>query len=162
MNTSFHCCVISVRFSHTHSEYSNMEEHSHAKRCLTRENITRLEESVLCITVIHVLCVLHGTASNDTKSSEMVLYYKCSTPIHDALNVVGVDCACVEIFTTMFIMPVSFLLCNSLFQVKFSFHDFHEKMLDVDSRFDSIWVYVRARGSPRFLSRLCILVWKSF
>lgn len=121
-----HCCVISVRFSHTHSEYSNMEEHSHAKHCLTRENITRLEESVLCITVIHVLCVLHGTASNDTKSSEMVLYYKCSTPIHDALNVVGVDCACVEIFTTMFIMPVSFLLCNSLFQVKFSFHDFLE------------------------------------
>lgn len=56
----------------------------------------------------------------------MVLYYKCSTPIHDALNVVGVDCACVEIFTTMFIMPVSFLLCNSLFQVKFSFHDFLE------------------------------------
>lgn len=126
MNTSFHCCVISVRFSHTHSEYSNMEEHSHAKHCLTRENITRLEESVLCITVIHVLCVLHGTASNDTKSSEMVLYYKCSTPIHDALNVVGVNCACVEIFTTMFIMPVSFLLCNSLFQVKFSFHDFLE------------------------------------
>lgn len=99
--SNIHCCVISVRFSHTHSEYSNMEEHSHAKHCLTRENITRLEESVLCITVIHVLCVLHGTASNDTKSSEMVLYYKCSTPIHDALNVVGVDCACVEIFTTM-------------------------------------------------------------
>lgn len=75
------------------------------------------------------ICV--GKALNDTKSSQVVLYYECSTTVHDTLDIICVDCACVKVFTAMFIMPVSFLLCNSLFQVKFAFHDFLKKEIKI-------------------------------
>lgn len=92
-----------------------MEEYLYVKYCLIRENIIRLEESVLCIIVIYVFCVLYGMVLNDIKLFEMVLYYKCLIFIYDVLNVVGVDCVCVEIFIIMFIMLVFFLFCNLFF-----------------------------------------------
>ena len=68
--------------------------------------------------------IVYLEESNNPKSPQMILNNESPTSIQHTLDIISVYCACVVVFTTMFIVPSLGMRCYSFFQVNFSFDNF--------------------------------------